>query len=102
MLSGPTPGVAGQNNTWEIEGASPGERVFFFFALQGGETEIPGCGSMTLDLANPHFFGISTADESGNASFTFFVPGRAEGFTVLFQALDYSGCMVSNVTQQMF
>jgi uncharacterized membrane protein len=101
-LTGPTPGIAGQINTWDVNGAKPGDRVYFFFSLAGGETEIPGCGSITLDLANPILFGFSTADELGNASLAFFVHPRAEGYTILFQALDYSDCMVSNVTEQTF
>ncbi len=102
MMTGPTPGTAGQNNTWEINGATPSRPVHFFFALNGGETPIPGYGTITLDLANPILFGSVTADETGSASHTFFVPARAAGFTVFFQALDYRGRMVSNVIQHTF
>jgi probable HAF family extracellular repeat protein len=102
MMTGPTPGIAGEDNTWEVSGATPDKPVYFFFALNGGETPIPGYGKITLDLANPRFFGSVIADETGNVSHTFFVPARAAGLTVLFQALDYRGRMVSNVTQHTF
>jgi probable HAF family extracellular repeat protein len=101
-LTGPIPGIAGEINTWTVTGATPGRRTFFFASPVGGETLIPGCGSITLDLADPIYMGYAVADGQGNASFTFFVPAGAEGFTFLFQALDYVGRMVTNVTQHTF
>ncbi len=91
--------LAGQSNTFRVSGAIPGERVYFVWGLIPGSTNVPGCPGMTFDIANlsmSNMFGFDEADAEGNASVTAFVPPAASGFTVLFQAVEITNCIVSN------
>ena len=104
-LENPSPGLAGQMNTFSVSGATPGENVYFVWGLAPGSTNVPGCPGTTLDIANltmNNMFGFDQADANGNASVTAFVPGPASGMTVLFQAVEVANCIVSNRVDYTF
>ncbi len=61
-----------------------------------------GCGSIGVNIAAPIYMGHATADTEGNAVFARFVPEAARGRTILFQALQRTTCLTSNVVEQTF
>ncbi|MHC4540800.1 MAG: hypothetical protein ACYS74_13625, partial [Planctomycetota bacterium] len=97
-----TPGVAGMDNTLSVSGATPNERVYFIYGFVPGSTAIPGCPGDSAGINSPRILGFSEADFEGNASYTAFVPGRASGRTILFQAVEIANCMVSNLVEYTF
>ena len=82
ILTGPTPGLAGVDNTLEVTEATPGATVTFGFGTTAGSTAIPGCPGQTVDIASPQVAGSAVADGSGNASISQTVPVTAAGKTV--------------------
>jgi len=102
ILTGPTPGVAGMENTLSVSGATPNERVYFIHGFIPGSTAIPGCPGDSAGINSPRILGFSEADFEGNASYTAFVPGGASGRTILFQAVEIANCIVSNLVEYAF
>jgi len=97
------PGVAGQDNTFEVSGAEPGETVYFVYGFDYGyTTEVPGCSGLYSGIENPKVFGNAPADEFGVATVDAFVPGGAQGMTILFQGVELSSCRVSNIVAETF
>lgn len=103
-LEAPSPGVAGVENTFILTGAAPGATVRFFYSVRGGGEIIPGCATRlnALQLANPTFIGMGTADENGSASITAMVPSFASGQTILFQAVVQGECAMSQLVVHQF
>ncbi len=102
VLGGPTPGIAGQSNTFTIDGASPGARQRFYYSLRSGSTSIPNCPNITLSLLDAAPMGSAVADSNGHAALSVPVPGNARGVTVLFQAYEEATCRVSNRVSHRF
>jgi len=102
ILAGPTPGLAGINNTLSVSGATPNERVYFIYGFVPGSTAMPGCPGDSAGINSPRILGFSEADFEGNASYTAFVPGIANGRTILFQAVEIANCIVSNIVEYTF
>lgn len=97
------PGVAGQDNTFEVTGAEPGETVYFIYGFDYGFTnEVPGCSGVYAGIENPKVFGNTAADGSGAATLDAFVPAGAQGMTILFQGVELSSCRVSNIVAETF
>jgi probable HAF family extracellular repeat protein len=103
-LEAPSPGAAGVENTLTLTGATPGATVRFLYSRRGGGEIIPGCATRlnALQLANPTFIGMATADENGSASITAMVPSFAGGRTILFQAVVIGDCAISELMQHEF
>ncbi|MBI3989402.1 MAG: hypothetical protein HY347_07270 [candidate division NC10 bacterium] len=101
-LTGPTPGLVGTFNTLDVSGATPGEMVFFVHGFQRGSTEVPGCFGVTVDILDPKLDGSTVADAGGHAILSGFVPNKANGQTVLLQAVEHSSCTVSNLVMPLF
>ncbi|MFQ5747933.1 MAG: M12 family metallo-peptidase [Planctomycetota bacterium] len=89
------PGVAPADNTWFVTGATPGATVEIFWGKKPGTTAAPGCAGVNLDLKKAKSLGTSVADQHGNATVTLFVPAKASGRTLQFQALDRGVCKTS-------
>ena len=102
ILDPPVPGRAGEVNEWRITGLRPADIVHFVYGLAPGEFPIPGCGSIGVNIAGPVYMGSATADTEGNAVFARFVPEAARGRTILFQALQRTTCLTSNVIEHLF
>lgn len=92
-LEGPTPGRAGERNMLRVSQARPGDGIHFFCGLSPGEFPIPGCSGAAIDIANPIYLGRATADADGQALLSFFVPEKARGRTIYFQALQHTTCL---------
>lgn len=101
-LSAPTPGVAGEPNVLDATGAAPGAVVLFVAGLAPGATSVPGCADLVLGIAAPRFLGARAADAGGTASLSLFVPRRASGVSVRFQAVDRNACLASGVVVHAF
>ncbi|MFG0329157.1 MAG: hypothetical protein ACF8PN_04590 [Phycisphaerales bacterium] len=89
---------AGAVNTIRATGLTPGDRVHFVWGVHGGGTIIPGCDLQraALQIENAQRAGAATADASGVATFTAFVPDAARDLgEILIQAVDATNCAVS-------
>jgi hypothetical protein len=103
FLFDPDPGEAGQNNTLNVNGATPGGRVYFVVGVRPGSVPVPaGCTGETVDIANPILIGFDDADELGNASLTVFVPPGASGRTIYMQVVEIENCKTSNRVDYTF
>lgn len=95
---GVEPGIAGMVNTVEITGASPLERVALVYGFSIGETEVGVCPGLSVHIANAQLAGVATADASGTATISGFIPGSMSGQTIVLQAIDASACTASHVS----
>lgn len=93
----PVPGNGGRDNTMGVNGATPGATVSFFYGTQPGKRNIPGCPPLGIDMRNPTLIGRSTANAQGTALLTVFIPGAASGRSIALQAVDDTGCLVSDL-----
>ena len=102
-LTGPTPGMVAVVNTLTLSNATPGGLVGVGFSLTPGSTPVGAfCPGLTVDLANPTVIGLMTADGSGNASFSGFVPASLSGTTAFLQGVDIPACEVTNLVEHTF
>ncbi len=102
-LTGPTPGVVAAVNTVTLSNATPGGLVGVGFSLTPGSTPVGAfCPGLTVNLDNPTVIGTASADGSGSASFSGFVPASLSGRTVFLQGLDVSACEVTNLVSHTF
>ncbi len=102
-LTGPTPGVVAAVNTVTVSNATPGGLVGVGFSLTLGSTPVGAfCPGLTVDLNSPTVIGTATADASGSASFSGFVPASLSGTTAFLQGVDIPACEVSNLVAHTF
>jgi len=101
-LFGPTPGLAGQINTLETLGATPSERVYFAYGFSAGQTPVPGCSGLFVNIANPQLAGSSIADSQGHAEIQSYVPEAASGRTVFVQSVEQANCLLTNLVEYSF
>jgi len=100
VMSSPFPGLAGFNTTMTATGSAPGTTNYFIYGTTPGSVNIPGCGSLGI---NPFFIlGTAIADAAGVSELTLFVPGTVSGATFLLQAVELTGCNISNVVSHTF
>ena len=100
LVSGPDPGIPGQENTLHVTGATPGAMVYLVRAKEVGNTEVPGCPGVIVNLKTPNVRASALADGSGNVDLVDTVgPGATGG---LYQAIDSSTCDTSNRLRATF
>ena len=99
QLSDAIPGIAGQVNSLEVSGVTPGTRVYFTYSRFGGGALIPGCDVSVnaLQIENPKLAGSAVADANGVAKLTGKVPASLSGRELLFQAVVVGRCEISNL-----
>lgn len=100
-ISNPVPGLAGQNNTFQISGVYANNTVELVFGLATGTTPIPAC-SFDYGIASATIVGTAPASATGNALVVGMVPSSAIGTTGYFQALDMGACRISEVLTFVF
>jgi hypothetical protein len=88
--------VTGGENTWNVFGATPGNKVYFGYSFTLGVASMPGCPGTRLSIKNAKVLGSANANANGEASFSRFVPNNAAGLTIAFQAAEPSTCAISN------
>lgn len=96
-ISDPVPGIAGQNNTFQVDGATGYGPVILVWGTAAGSTAIPGCSSTSFGIQSAQIGGQVNASSTGTALFNVNVPSSASGLPVLYQALDTTRCLVSDV-----
>lgn len=94
-LSGPTPGTIGVPNTFTIAAAND-QVIHLYAAFGAGETALPGCSAVPLNIVSPVLVGTF----AGVGSISIDLPDDFAGRTVYFQAA--AGCQVSNVVRFTF
>lgn len=97
MLEPVVPGAAGGPNVLFTRWGNPGGTVYFLAGLQAGAVNVPGCGGLVVNLANPTLLGSGTTDAAGGASKTLLIPGALAGRIAYFQAVDKGACRVTNL-----
>ncbi|MGB0952910.1 MAG: beta strand repeat-containing protein [Planctomycetota bacterium] len=100
-ISHPTPGLAGQNNTFQISGVYANHNVELVFGLATGTTTIGAC-PVDYGIASATVVGTAPASATGNALVIGMVPSSAMGTTGYFQALDLEACRISEVMGFVF
>lgn len=98
----PDPGLAGQSNDVAVQGAAPGNRVYFGYGFNAGSTQVPGCPGVIIGIRRVQIAGSVVADRLGNAKLTTGVPRAASGRNVLLQALEREECKSSNLVHHVF
>jgi len=101
VVSAPVPGIANQNNTFQVSGLSRSGLVELVFGLALGSTPIPGCPD-DYGIQSATVLGTALTSNQGNALVTGLVPPAAAGATVYFQALDLASCRLSEVNSFLF
>ena len=96
-----TLGSAGNNNTFTALHSDPGETIWFAWSLSRGSFQVPGFSGLELDLDSPTVVG-KALDNGGAAVLSRWVPLRASGKTVYFQALSPQRYLVSPVFEKYF
>ena len=71
--------------------------MYFLAGLQVGAVNVPGCGGLVVNLANPNVLGTGTTDAAGGATKTLLIPGSLAGRVAYFQAVDKAACRVTNL-----
>ncbi|NOG52887.1 MAG: M28 family peptidase [Planctomycetes bacterium] len=101
-LSDPSPGNAGEINSFITTDGTAALRSYFVYGLSAGQTEVPMCPGMYVDISGVKIGGYAWADGTGRAELQAMVPGAASGLTVLLQAVEPESCSVSNLVQFTF
>jgi hypothetical protein len=101
-LSDPSPGIAGQVNTFQVSGATGGGQVVIVFGLATGSTATGACSGVDFGIDAATQVGSAFASAQGNALVSANVPSGASGVTAYFQALDLDRCELSPVTSFLF
>jgi hypothetical protein len=101
-LSEPSPGIAGQLNTFQVSGATGNGQVVIVFGLATGSTPSGACSGVDFGIDAAAQVGSAFASAQGNALVSAQVPAGASGITAYFQALDLERCELSPVNSFLF
>lgn len=101
-LSDPSPGLAGQINTFQVSGATGNGQVVVVFGLATGSTATGACSGVDFGIDSANQVGSAFASVHGNALVSANVPAGASGVTAYFQALDLDRCELSTVNSFLF
>jgi len=102
----PDPGLAGEANWFRAHGAVPQATVYLLASNQQGQTPVPFCGSLMIDLAQPiTLIATRSASNEGNAKAKRKVGARFGGKTIYLQAIERTGlfdCRASALVAYQF
>lgn len=102
-MASPVPGRAGVRNTFDLSGVAPNEMVYLLWSASSGASPISGaCPGATILLRQPQMIESARSNGQGTGQFDLFVPVRARGMTVMFQAVVSKHCKVSHVVMHTF
>lgn len=91
--------IRGQDSTFTIENARPGETVYLLYSKNGygNSNGIPQLGGISLSLDDTILFaGSARADESGTATIDIPIPNNAPEQNLVFQAVIRRGSQGKN------
>ncbi|MBL1216633.1 MAG: hypothetical protein D8M59_03980 [Planctomycetes bacterium] len=92
VVTGDCPGIM----TLTVSGATPGAWVGFGYGSSQGQTTVPGCPGVFVDIQNAKKAGKARADANGEAVLQGRAPSSACG-RIIVQAADLDACSTSNV-----
>ncbi len=103
-LTNAYPGAAGGYNLWLVGNATPNSITLLYVGFEPGSSSIPSttCPGLTMDIDPAIGFAIAQSDADGAALLWRFIPDTLAGVTLLFQAVDFGSCVLSNVTSETF
>lgn len=97
IMNDPIPGNAGAENMFQVDGATPFEKVYIVYSLKKGETKVPGCPGLVVNMQNAVIAASGNSDLDGMYRVVLFVPQAAAGKQILLQAVEHSNCTTSNL-----
>jgi len=95
ILVGPEFVRAGSTNRFDLVGAPFGATSTLLGSMVSGQTNVPDCPGVSIDLGAPRVLASIAADAGGDALFELFVPSGISGRTAQFQAASRSACQVT-------
>ncbi|MFG0331472.1 MAG: hypothetical protein ACF8PN_16410 [Phycisphaerales bacterium] len=98
----PTPGEAGEFNTVRVGGLTPDGLARIYYGFRRGEGSAQNCPTISLQIESPQLLALVRASAAGVASIEGFVPQSAAGRNVLFQVVDQTSCVASEVLTARF
>jgi len=96
-LVGPEEPGVGEVNEFVCGGAEPGNTVALLYSFSIGSTDWPACPGVAIDLNQPKIGQIRSANGSGTAVFSVYVPHAASGIITYQEAVEPDTCAMSNV-----
>ncbi len=101
-LQPPSPGNAGEVNSFVTTNGTPGTTVYFVYGLSSAPTAVPGCPGLSLFVQSPSIAGTAVANGNGEATLNRFVSRAARNRNVFLQAVEQSSCTPSTVVRTTF
>lgn len=102
FVSGPTPGVAGFQNSVSFQCATPNGQVALAYSFTAGDSPVGVCPGLTVNMGLAQLAGVFSADAAGNGMASSFVSPGLGGRTILYQAVDLAACKKSNLVTYLF
>ena len=96
-LNEPVPGIGGQMNTFQVDGASGNGTVELAYGIAPGTTPIGICPTIGFHIDSAISLGTAPVSVHGTALVQAIIPGTLSGTTVLFQVVDLTACELTNV-----
>jgi plastocyanin len=84
--------LIGGPNTFNVDNASPYQRVFLVVGAVEGEFEVPGCPALVLPFSSPKVVDTDDATRRGRANFRMTIPEAFLGEQVFFVAVQQATC----------
>lgn len=101
-LSPPSPGRAGEVNTFTASGATPGSAVRLIYGTQRGFSHPAGCPAAIVDMKQSFAVATATADQNGEVVFELPVPGAVRGRIFILQLVEPQSCFTSQPVTAVF
>lgn len=96
-VSNPSPGIAGQSNTWQIDGATGLGSVELAYGSVIGLTPVGSCAGQDYGIQSASVLGTAPVSNHGTALISAIIPGPLAGTTIYFQAADLSNCELTSL-----
>lgn len=90
--------LAGSPLTFSVTNAPADSRVAFLYGFASGQTAVPGCPGLTVDLDQPTILATDVTTEFGASVQTIQVPPSAAGLLVFMQAVMPDQCVTTTVS----
>jgi len=103
-ITGADPGVAGQNNTWDLTGGPALADVIWIWGSAVGATSFPNglCPGVDMGVTNPKKLANTVTNAAGHDQLVAMIPGGASTKTMHVQAVLPATCEVTNVVSTTF
>lgn len=96
-VSNPSPGIAGQSNTWQIDGATGLGSVELAYGSAIGLTPVGSCAGQDYGIQSAIVLGTAPVSNHGTALISATIPSALAGTTIYFQAADLSNCELTDL-----